>query len=997
MSQSRLGKLAVGALIWALALRVLGAGGTRFTVDVFGTDRGLPQSSVLTLALARDGYMWAGTLNGLARFDGDRFTVFDESNTRGLSSSRVFRLFEDAGENLWIGTENAGIVLARKDGSVVGVDIGQGTIEGRLMAACQDGVGSVWLYTANGQLGRYNDKKVDVWRIGADRPSFCRSLVVDETGMLWVGTDWSLMAVGPLTAPKGADLPVARELAVGNDYLLSRRAGGFWRLGRGRIERWQGGLPVGEAAWAYPWRSDVHVSSACEDLEGNLIVGTYGDGVWLFDRDGVASRISGLSHSYIWSLLVDREGCLWVGTDGGGLNRVKRQVFGVTEGSLGSTVQSATPDKKNGVWIGYNGERVGHWNAGSMEEYSLHQLDLYVRAVLEDRAGRVWVATYSHGLFQLRDGKFERAAGSAILQPQISCLYEDRAGMIWAGTQGGLARWDGEAWKQYTTAEGLSANGVRAVAEDAGGRLWIGTDWGGLNCLESGKFRTYTKTNGLPSNNIASVYVDADGVIWVGTSGGLARFGEGHWTTFGKEQGLPGNAMGYLLDDGRGDLWVGTTAGLARTAKRSLEEYANGRVRNVLCRTYNQADGLPAAECASGSQPGACRTADGRLWFPTIRGLAWLDPAQLQVNTNRLPVVIESVLVEGVPARTNSFRAPPLTEVVLAPGKARLEVRYTSLNLAGRDRARFRYRMQGHETGWTETEAGSLPVAYYSKLPPGEYRFQVSACNEDGVWNETGAWLKVRVLPPFYLTWWFIGLMSAVLLGGIVGSVHYVSTQRLHRELEGMRQKEALEHERARIARDLHDQLGANLTQIALVGELAEADRNLPEEVESHAQQICQTARDTTRALDEIVWTVNPSNDTLSGLINYVCKYAQEYLQIAGVRYRVDAPAQVPATPISPELRHNVFLAAKEAITNVVRHARASAAVLRLQLAERSFTLEIEDNGKGLRGFDAAAAASRNGLRNMRKRMEDVGGTFSIQAAGETGAVVRLTAPLNGH
>jgi signal transduction histidine kinase len=226
----------------------------------------------------------------------------------------------------------------------------------------------------------------------------------------------------------------------------------------------------------------------------------------------------------------------------------------------------------------------------------------------------------------------------------------------------------------------------------------------------------------------------------------------------------------------------------------------------------------------------------------------------------------------------------------------------------------------------------------------------------------------------------------------LVAVVHYFSTQKLQRQLAVMRQKEALEKERARIARDLHDQLGANLTQVALLGEMVESDKHLAEEVASHARQIAGTARDTTRALDEIVWAANPANDTLEGLVTYACKYAQEYLALAGVRYRIDVPSQLPATPLAPEVRHNVFLAFKEAVNNVVKHAQATSAWVRLRLDPAAFTLEVEDNGRGLAATDLAKG--RNGLPNMRRRMEDVGGRFSIAAAAEGGVRVCLTAPV---
>jgi signal transduction histidine kinase len=239
---------------------------------------------------------------------------------------------------------------------------------------------------------------------------------------------------------------------------------------------------------------------------------------------------------------------------------------------------------------------------------------------------------------------------------------------------------------------------------------------------------------------------------------------------------------------------------------------------------------------------------------------------------------------------------------------------------------------------------------------------------------------------------WFRTSVALGVIGIIAGMVYYFSTQRLQRQVEVLRQQEALEHERARIARDLHDQLGANLTQVALLAEMAEADKDIPTEVEDHAQQISQTARETTKALDEIVWAVNPSNDTLEGLVNYSGKYAQEYFALANLRYRVDIPNQLPDVTLPPEVRHNVFLAFKESVNNVVKHAQATEARIRLKLDADWFALEIEDNGRGPAG--AEQKTGRNGLRNMRKRMEDVGGSFSMGPAAEQGTIVRLTAPI---
>jgi signal transduction histidine kinase len=352
--------------------------------------------------------------------------------------------------------------------------------------------------------------------------------------------------------------------------------------------------------------------------------------------------------------------------------------------------------------------------------------------------------------------------------------------------------------------------------------------------------------------------------------------------------------------------------------------------------------------------------------------------------------MIESVRVEDEEQITNRLHPGSSLAVTIPHGKEHLEIRYTSLNLSAPERARFRYRLEGYETAWTE--AGSRRVAPFSELTPGSYRFQVIACNEDGVWNETGSTLAIVVQPAFWQTASFRVFSAAALLALIVGVVYFLSTQRLQHELAAMKQKEALEQERSRIARDLHDQLGANLTQVALLGEMAESDKDLPAEVEDHARQISQTARETSRALDEIVWAVNPSNDTLEGLVNYACKYAQDYLEIADIRYRLEVPPKVPDASIAPEVRHNVFLAFKESVNNVVKHSQAKSARIRLILDARTFTIEIEDDGRGVAAADEKKG--RNGLRNMRRRMEDVGGVFSLGPASGKGTLVRLTAPL---
>jgi signal transduction histidine kinase len=369
-----------------------------------------------------------------------------------------------------------------------------------------------------------------------------------------------------------------------------------------------------------------------------------------------------------------------------------------------------------------------------------------------------------------------------------------------------------------------------------------------------------------------------------------------------------------------------------------------------------------------------------------------VDPAQIRAGTNLLPLIIESVQVDGQEQNPNGPHGQSLPAVVIPHGRESLDIQYTGLNLDDPQQTRFRYKMEGHETGWIP--AGKRRQAHYSKLLPGSYQFTVTARNADGAWNPVGATLSVTVLPAFWQKPSFRAAFAAGLLGVIIAVVYYLSTQRLQRQLEGLRQQQALEKDRARIARDIHDQVGASLTQLSLLGEMVGSDQEDPAEVAQHAAQISQTARETAHALDEIVWTVNPSNDTLEGLINYICKHAQEYLAVAGLRYRLEAPSQLPDSEVSPEARHNIFLAAKESVTNIVKHARASEACIRLRLGPGNFTLEIEDNGRGPGGVTGPAAQSRNGMKNMRKRMTEIGGSFEILPGNKGGTLIRLSAPM---
>jgi len=914
-----------------------------------GPGKGPPDNEIISMVQTHDGYLWLGTLHGLVRFDGIHFTLFDVMNTPGLASDAIVYLFEDRRTNLWVGTESSGLMLI-ENGRIRNFE-GEGSA-GKVVYAYEDTATNVWFYTADSRTFRYHNGQMDF------HPE------VMNTELLF----------------RAAKIQVPGRSNT-------------WQIMNGAVQKWQNNRPPRSFGSA-PWGGTI-VTAACEDRDGNLIVGTLGAGVFWYDANGQFQNVTtnqGLSSVYVLSLCPDREGNLWVGTDGGGLDRIKRTAFGTPAELHPWAAQSLSEDATGGLWVAFGALGVSHWTTNSAQYFhpGQHQ-DAWETFV--DRQQRVWAGTRDDGLFIFQSNHFVSAAGAMILGPAIFALQESRDGQLWAGTRNGLGHFDGQNWKLFTTRDGLSENAVRAIADDAGGNLWIGTESRGLNLFKDGKFTAYhADGGGLPGDDISCLYLETNGVLWVGTGGhGLARLENGKWARYGSTNGLVSDSINYITEDAAGYLWIGSNEGLMRIPKRSLNDFAAGATNAISCRTYGKADGLPTRECSAGSQPATCRTADGRLWFPTSKGLASVNPADLKTNLQPPRVLIESVLVDGNEQKTNRLDSAWTPSVTIPPGGEELEIHYTALNYSAPELVRFKCWLENHETSWSA--ASDERVARYPKLPPGQYYFHVQACNEDNVWSDPDATvLSVIVQPQFWQTGWFRAVAIVFILGIVAAIVRYLSTQKLHRQLQSLQQREALEKERARIARDLHDQLGANLTQVALLGEMAEADKNEPAEIELHAQQISQTARETTRSLDEIVWAVNPANDTLDGLVNYAGKYAQEYFALAGLRCRADLPAQLPAISIPPEVRHNVFLAFKEAVHNVVKHAQATEARIRLRLEPGRFILEIEDDGRGMQ--KQAAPQNRNGLRNMKKRMDDIHGDFSVGPASEKGTIVRLTVPI---
>ncbi|HXG47318.1 MAG TPA: two-component regulator propeller domain-containing protein [Methylomirabilota bacterium] len=977
-----------------------------FFFQTWESEHGLPQNHSTAIVQTRDGYLWLGTYNGLVRFDGVRFVVFSKVGTPGLSSSRVTCLWEGTDGSLWLG-HDGGELTRYRSGTFEAVALGPNWPGGQIADLGEDAAHDLWLLHQSGLAYRVRDGHTERPEVPTAGPTVI-SLARDAGGTLWRVHHGRLRPLGATDGPSVAPASAQDDFAF---RACGARDGGLWVTGSRWLRRWsrEGRLLRQSIP---PWAGES-VTAMLEGDDGTLWVGTLGRGLYVMSDDGRVqhfSRTNGLPHDWVRSLGRDREGTVWVGT-GGGLSAARlRRVTMVQPPDQwqGRAVLAVTEASDGSMWIGTEGGGLYRLQDGAWTRFDEAQglSNRFVWSVTEDRRQRLWAGTWGGGLFRWQQGRFVIPGTLTQERTPVCALLAGSDGSLWVGTQMGLLRLTDQGVERL--AEHWLRADVRAVAEAADGTVWFGMSGGGLGRWRDGVLSQFREADGLPSDYVWSLLAEPDGTLWVGTfGGGLCRWRGGRFATIGTPEGLPNNVICHIVDDGRGQLWFGSYGGILRASKEDLHRCADGRTRTVSFFAYGKADGLATRECSGGLQPSGCHRRDGRLWFPTSKGLAVVDPTNLRTNLLPPPVVIEEVLVDGVAARpvaASLGQRPAIlpgaaARLVVPPGHQRFEFRFTALSFKAPERVRFRYRLGGLENDWVD--GGTQRFAQYSFLAPGDYTFRVIACNNDGIWNETGATLALTVQPYFWQTWPFrlaVGLTAAALVAGLVRGL---TRRRYRRRIEQLARQRAVEKERARIAQDIHDDLGASLTRITMLSQSARSECSASDPAAADLDQIYETARELTRAMDEIVWAVNPHHDTLDSLMSYLGGFAQDFLSAAGVRCRLDVPLRLPALPVRAEVRHNLFLAFKEAVHNVVRHAGATEVHVCFHHQSFDCRLTLRDNGRGFTPHSAEVApvaetrparpASGNGLTNMHQRLEEIGGQCTIDSMPGQGTRVTFS------
>jgi len=752
----------IGLLFAALPLRALDPSRavTQYTLRHWTEEEGLPQNSVQAVAQTPDGYLWVGTQDGLARFDGLDFTVFESTNTPALRSNNITALVVDGQGTLWIGTETSGLVRFRAG---VFEPVSQPDLDEtrHIRALYVDSRGGIWAALRHGKILHF-PKGGAVERLamppGPLEKTQTYSFSEDASGRILLGTYRN----GLFVVDKGGIVPHEVPGGPAHIYsLLKDSRGALWAATEGEgLFRLDGGT------WTRFGPSDglteLNVYCVREDRQGTLWVGSYGGGLFRRGADGRFSawdKGSGFPATVLLCLFEDREGNFWAGTQGAGLLQLRDGPFlpvGAPEGLAEEMVSCVLESGDGAVWAGTYGAGLWRLRAGTWTRFGRREglPDETVYSLAVSRKGGLWVGTGGGACWLPASGPARPlVARDGLPSPMVYAVLESSDGSLWFGTGGGLAHLSDSTWTVWSEKDGLPSLSVAALLEDDSGAIWVGTNQG-IGQLRDGRFEKMGPRFGNPDMQVLGILRDDGGDLWFATYGsGLARLHRGEWTLLTTREGLPTDYLYDALMDSRGDLWVTSTRGIFQAGRADLD--ASAATGHALAfRAYGRDDGLRSTECNGGSQPASWRGRAGRLWFPTVRGLASIDPARIAEQPAAPRPIVQGMVCDG--------REVEGAGVELPPGRGDLEIRYTAPTFTSPGRLRFRYRLPPFQSEWVG--AGERRTAFFTRVPPGHYRFEVQASNGEGPWGEAAAPLSFRLRPHLYQTGLFYALCTLALL-----------------------------------------------------------------------------------------------------------------------------------------------------------------------------------------------------------------------------------------
>ena len=945
---------------------------TEYTHTVWTRRDGIPSAFIYSIAQTRDGYLWLATNDGLVRFDGVHFVHWRPKTGHTALLGIVRSLCAARDGSLWIGTA-AGLV-----GHIRGNDLTTSSIGSQIEAMLEDRDGTLWVTTENYVLRFHQATQEQVGKAIALPGPFLSGPLEDKSGSIWFSTDNRLLRLDPRD-------PQIRfvKIVKGKLWLSEDTGGTLWITNAdGFSQPLREGQELSRNAMA---TKTFNVRTVLHDSEGNTWIGTLGQGLVRLRADsGDVQKMEkfaerdGLSTEFVWCLLEDREHNVWVGTQNG-LNRFRdEKVVTLTRR------EGLASDNVNALAAGPNGTIWASTSIGINRIDSEHR-DLYLKAatvmgVSTDRENTLWAGT-NRGVVRAENGNWRYLPmPTGIHLQNVTVVAEDHENGVWLfDARKGLYRWADGRIADFSNEPLLKGKSILASSADCRGRVWFGLNEGGVVVFDGSRFHLYSESDGLAGGSVNAVHIEDNGTVWIGTERGLSRFDGQRFVTWNTANGLPGERVLWILSDKQGRIWLGYSTGVACVSGSELDRAQKDPLYRVAYSFLDDGDGLKGNPDRGWQSP-AVRASDGKFWFRTSEGVAIIDPQDLTRNPVVPPVHIERMFADrAVVDATRPVRLRPLTRDI--------EIDYTALSLAEPRKVRFLYRLDGFDSEWRD--AGTRRQAFYTNLRPHAYRFRVLACNNDGVWNESGATLDFDLLPAFYQTRWFPLLCAMALIilawGAYRLRVWQVTAQLRERFEERLK-------ERTRIAQELHDSLiqdvmGISL-QIEVTDELLPADFPAKQSV-ARALGLCKSALDAgRRALNDL----RTSPLSAADLIKSFSQLANELRRDAGTE--IDLIVEGRERLLKALAGNDVLQVGRQAITNAFQHAHARRIHVLLSYGEQQLRIRVQDNGCGMSEETLnSRRAGHYGAAGMQERAERLRGSISITSRIGEGTEVNLWIP----
>jgi len=969
--------VAVAALVAVLHLhaatpRALPDGYTR---RVWQTQDGLPENTVQSFAQTPDNYLWIGTSGGLVRFDGAGFLVFDRDNTPAIHENSVFCMTVGHDGSLWAGTDGAGL-LRYRGGTFRSYRAAEGLTNDFVRAVIETRAGVLWVGADDGLFRLEGDRLVRVDGKGGIPKLAVHAIREDRAGNLWVGGSTLVLVHGAESREYrlegyGSATRVKSIVETGDGTVWVGTVSGLQRMTRAARDSGQ--------FESVPGISST-VRSLMEDRSGNLWIGTIGDGLLRY-AEGRFTRVTAPDNppsSTVLGLFQDNEQNIWAGMQTGllRLSRAAINTFPLPD-TANADFGTIYADPDGSLWVASTHLYRINARRDNLQLVPAPAAGIRVRCVLRDRSGALWIGTEGDGVFRSENGhQVQITKRNGLVNDFIRAFLESRDGSIWIGADEGVSRWHNGVLTNYLEPQGLAYFSVRTLAETRAGDVWIGTERG-VSHWRDGHFVEDEVTARLRAEKIWAIHEDRDGGLWFGTRGaGLFRWRDGKLTAYSAAQGLAGNSLYQILEDAQGAFWMSGPNGISAVSRRDLDALADHPGFHPSVTLYGLSDGLEATQIYGGVAPAGCVTANGEVWFPSNRGPVRIAP--LDARPESLPkVVIEQMLVDG--------RETPISgRLVVPPGEGKLQIGYSAVRLRSQERIRFRYMLENFDSGWTE--ALQRRVAFYTNLPPGEYRFRVQAFEMSTPESVTEAALAIEWRRHFYRMPWFFAVCALAVVGGVFAA-YRLRLRQVHARFR------AVLDERNRVAREMHDtviqgcaSVSALLEAVAAVGDNSAAGREL---LDCARTQVRATVDEARRA----IWNLRQHASAPAEIRLLLDQMTQQASQASRLPVRFESSGN-PGL-LDPAVEHDILMVAREAVYNAVQHAQPSEVRIQVCFDDDKIRMRVADDGCGFDPQRALAAEGPHfGLVGMRERTERIGGRFEIRSTPGEGTELLVEVPV---